>query len=206
MAATCLIPILLVQRLDATRFIEVNGEYVLSMATRNMTSQTTDRKVRRQELSIAAQIALGAFLAYLIGYFFTGFFPDYLPKIGGLWSAISAVVVIQLNRKDTTTSASLRVIGSAIGAMTSAVYLSFLPFHPIGIGVAIFATGLVCTTFNIPDYMRLSAITVLVVMVTASLDPKLSPAINALLRFAESCIGSAIAFLLAALWPKHLTN
>ena len=114
--------------------------------------------------------------------------------------------MIQLNRKDTTTSASLRVIGSAIGAMTSAVYLSFLPFHPIGIGVAIFATGLVCTTLNIPIHMRLSAITVLVVMVTASLDPKLSPAINALLRFAESCIGSAIAFLLAALWPKHLTN
>ena len=173
------------------------------MATRNMTSQTRDRKVRHEELLIAAQIALGAFLAYLIGYFFTGLFPDYLPKIGGLWSAISAVVVIQLHRKDTTTSASLRVIGSAIGAMTSAVYLSFLP---IGIGVAIFATGLVCTTLNIPSHMRLSAITVLVVMVTASLDPKLSPAINALLRFAESCIGSAIAFLLAALWPKHLTN
>ena len=170
-----------------------------------MSSQLTDRKVRREQLLISAQIALGAFLAYLIGYYFTGLFPDYLPKIGGLWSAISAVVVIQHNRQNTITSASLRVIGSAIGAITSAVYLSFLPFHPIGIGVAIFATGLVCTTVNIPSYLRLSAITVLVVMVTASLDPKLSPAINALLRFAESCIGSAIAFLLAAIWPKHLT-
>ena len=176
------------------------------MATRTMTSQPRDRQIRREELSISAQIALGAFLAYLIGFYFTGLFPDYLPKIGGLWSAISAVVVIQLNRRDIITSASLRVIGSAIGAIASAVYLSFLPFHPIGIGLAIFATGLVCTTFNIPSYMRLSAITVLVVMVTASLDPKLSPIVNALLRFAESCIGSAIAFLLAALWPKHLAK
>jgi uncharacterized membrane protein YccC len=66
---------------------------------------------------------------------------------------------------------------------------------------AIFATGVICTAFNVPSHGRLAAITVIVVMVTASLDPALSPGLNALLRFAESCIGTAIAVLIVLLWP-----
>ena len=156
---------------------------------------------RAELLLIPAQIAIAALLAYWIGFSFTSLFPGYLPKIGGLWSAISAIVVTQLTREDTTSSASLRVLGSAIGAFTSAIYLTLLPFHPIGMAAAIFATGVICTAFNVPSHGRLAAITVIVVMVTASLDPALSPGLNALLRFAESCIGTAIAVLIVLLWP-----
>lgn len=159
------------------------------------------RHQRGELLLIPAQIAVAALLAYWIGFSFTSLFPGYLPKIGGLWSAISAVVVTQLTRKDTTSSASLRVLGTAIGAFTSAVYLTVLPFHPIGMAAAIFATGVICTSLNVPSHGRLAAITVIVVMVTASLDPALSPGLNALLRFAESCIGTAVAVLVVLLWP-----
>ena len=159
------------------------------------------RHTRGELLLIPAQIAVAALLAYWIGFSFTSLFPGYLPKIGGLWSAISAVVVTQLTRKDTTSSASLRVLGTAIGAFTSALYLTVLPFHPIGMAVAIFATGVICTALTVPSHGRLAAITVIVVMVTASLDPALSPGLNALLRFAESCIGTAVAVLVVLLWP-----
>ena len=169
-----------------------------------MTLSPTSSQIRREQLLVAAQIALAALLAYWIGFSFTSLFPGYLPKIGGLWSAISAVVVIQLTRKDTTSSASLRVLGSAIGAITSAVYLTFLPFHPIGMGAAIFFTGVIYTAFKVSSHGRLAAITVLVVMVTASLDPALSPGLNALLRFAESCIGTAVSVLLVVLRPQRL--
>ena len=47
---------------------------------------------RPERLLIPAQIALAALLAYVIGFSFTSLFPGYLPKIGALWSAISAVV------------------------------------------------------------------------------------------------------------------
>ena len=169
-----------------------------------MTHSPTSSQIQSKQLLVTAQIALAALLAYWIGFSFTSLFPGSLPKIGGLWSAISAVVVIQLTRKDTTNSASLRVLGSAIGALTSAFYLTFLPFHPIGMGAAIFMTGVICTAFKVPSHGRLAAITVLVVMVTASLDTALNPGINALLRFAESCIGTAVAVLLVALWPQRL--
>lgn len=42
----------------------------------------------------------------------------------------------------------------------------------------------------------------IVVMVTASLDPSRSPGLNALLRFAESCIGTAVTVLGGVLWPE----
>ena len=156
---------------------------------------------RAERLRIPAEIALAALVAYGLGTWFTGLFPGYLPKIGGLWSAISAIVVTQATSKEALSSASLRILGSAIGAATSAVYLTLLPFHPAGMALAIFATLLLCAAVNVPSHGRLAAITVIVVMVTSSLDPKLSPGLNALLRFAESCIGTGVAVLAVLTWP-----
>ena len=156
---------------------------------------------RPERFRIPAQIALAALVAYGAGFWFTSFFPGYLPKIGALWSAISAIVVTQVTRKETTASASLRVLGSTIGALTSATYLSVLPFHPVGMALAIFATVTICTALKVPSHGRLAAITVIVVMVTASLDPRLNPGLNALLRLAESCIGTGVALLAVWLWP-----
>jgi uncharacterized membrane protein YccC len=156
---------------------------------------------KAERLRIPAEIALAALVAYGLGSWFTGLFPGYLPKIGGLWSAISAIVVTQATSKEALSSASLRILGSAIGAATSAVYLILLPFHPAGMAVAIFATLLLCAAVNVPSHGRLAAITVIVVMVTSSLDPRLSPGLNALLRFAESCIGTGVAVLAVLVWP-----
>ena len=156
---------------------------------------------RAERLRIPAEIALAALVAYGLGSWFTSLFPGYLPKIGGLWSAISAIVVTQATSKEALSSASLRILGSAIGAATSAIYLTLLPFHPAGMALAIFATLLLCAAVNVPSHGRLAAITVIVVMVTSSLDPKLSPGLNALLRFAESCIGTGVAVLAVLVWP-----
>ena len=58
-----------------------------------------------ERLRIPTEIAMATFVAYLLGFWFTSFFPGYLPKIGGLWSAISAIVVTQVTRAETTSSA-----------------------------------------------------------------------------------------------------
>ncbi|MFZ4566946.1 MAG: FUSC family protein [Prochlorococcaceae cyanobacterium] len=156
-----------------------------------------------QPIRIPFLIAVATLVAYVAGFWFTSLFPGYLPKIGGLWSAISAIVVTQITRRDTFSSASLRILGSAIGAITSAIYLTLLPFHPLGMAAAIFVTVLLCMTVKIPGHARLAAITVIVVMVTSSLDPRLNPGLNALLRFAESCIGTAVAVALTQLWHER---
>lgn len=163
-------------------------------------------QISRKELLISVQIALVALLAYWLGLRFTALFPGYFPKIGGLWSAISAVIVVQVSKKDTADSALLRVIGTALGAAISALYLSLFSFHAVGMGASIFFSSLICTSLNMNSWVRISAITVLIVMVTANLNPSLSPALNALLRFCESCIGSAVAVILISVWPKSLAD
>lgn len=153
-------------------------------------------------LRIALQIALVALAAYLAGYAFTSLFHGASASIGALWAAISGIVVLQATQRDTWSSAGLRVLGTFIGATISAVYLSLLPFSPIGMAATVFATVLLCHAARIPDHARLASITVVVIMAVASLSPTLNPLQNAGLRFIESCIGTAIAVLAILVWPE----
>ena len=148
----------------------------------------------------AVQIALASFASYLLGFYSTGLFHDASASIGGLWAAISSIVVLQATRNDTGSSASLRVLGTAIGAVIGAAYLTVFPFHPVGMAAAIFVTVLLCHAVRVPNHARLAATTVAVIMVTASLHPTLSPTLNAVLRLSESSIGTVIAVLAALLW------
>ena len=81
---------------------------------------------------------------------------------------MSGIVVLQATRRETLSTASLRILGTLIGSIFSAAYLSLLPFSPIGMAGCIFATVLVCLVARIPDHARLGAVTVAVIMVVAS--------------------------------------
>ncbi len=150
---------------------------------------------------VAVQISLVSLASYLVGFDSTGLFHAASANIGGLWSAISGIVVLQATRRDTWSSAGLRILGTAIGSIISAAYLIVLPFSPIGMAASVFATVLLCHAARMPDHARLAAITVAVIMVTASLNPTLNPILNAALRLSESWIGTAMAVLAVLIWP-----
>jgi uncharacterized membrane protein YccC len=139
--------------------------------------------------------------SYACGSYFTGLFHGASARIGGLWSMVSGIVVLQATRRTTWSSAWLRVLGTLIGSIIGAVYLSLLPFSAIGMAVCIFGTVLLCHAARIPDHARLAALTVAVIMVLSSVNQALSPILNAALRFAESCIGTALAVLAVLMWP-----
>jgi uncharacterized membrane protein YccC len=115
---------------------------------------------------------------------------------------ISGIAVLQATRSTTWSSAWLRLLGTLIGSIIAAVYLSLLPFSVIGMAVCIFLTVLLCQAARVPDHARLAALTVAVIMVLSSVNPALSPILSAALRFAESCIGTALAVLAVLLWPE----
>lgn len=160
-----------------------------------------------QHATIAAQYSLVSLLAYFGAYFITGSMADtpFLTTTGALWSMVSGIVVMQETRQGTIDTAGLRILGSFIGAVMSAIYLSLLPFSPFGMAVTIGLTVLVCQHLRLPGHARLAALTVGVIMVISSLNPDLNPIVNAALRFSESVIGSVAAILLIALWP-YLTG
>jgi uncharacterized membrane protein YgaE (UPF0421/DUF939 family) len=68
-------------------------------------------------------------MAYLLGYYLTSIFNIGTSEIGGLWSVISGMVVIEGRKADTFKLAKLRITGSCIGALVSVTYLYFFPFR-----------------------------------------------------------------------------
>ena len=149
----------------------------------------------RKPVSAAFQYAIVSLLAYLIAFYTVGALPGQgnLNGIGAMWAMISGIIVFQATWATTIGTASLRILGSFIGAVVSATFLSFLPFSPLGMAAMIGLTVLVCMAFGIPDHARLAAITVAVIMVFSTLNPDVPPFINATLRFCEVIVGSAVA-------------
>ncbi|WFF41227.1 hypothetical protein EVC62_06765 [Salinicola endophyticus] len=152
-----------------------------------------------QSMLFSLPLALTACPAYAIGSHITGWFHAPSAEIGGLWSAISGIVVFQASPKASISSASLRVVGTAIGAIFCAIYLYFFEFTLYGFGLTILLTAWVCQMTNIPDHARLACITVAVIMVTEASNPDLDSTLNASLRFGESCIGTALAIFFSYL-------
>jgi uncharacterized membrane protein YccC len=66
----------------------------------------------------------------------------------------------------------------------------------------IFVTVLICHAAGIPDPARLAAMTVALIMVISSMDSTVSPIISAMLRFSESCLGTAMAVLAVEIWSQ----
>lgn len=149
----------------------------------------------------ALQIAVVCLVGYVVGSYVTALFNGETASVGGLWSAISGLVVLQATTHDTWRAASLRVLGSLLGAVIAVVYLSFLPFSPIGMAVTVGLTFYLCQLVGAPQHGRLGAITVAVIMVLAGANPQLSPVTNGVLRFVESCIGTGIALAAVAVTP-----
>ena len=157
--------------------------------------------ISRDAARVAVQSALASLVSYWCGFYFTSFFHGASASLGGLWSLISGLVVLQATRSNTWSSAWLRILGTLVGAIISAAYLSLLPFTALGMAASMLVTILLCHAARIPDHARLAALTVAVIMVLSSDNPTLNPALSAALRFTESCIGTAIAVLTVVVWP-----
>jgi uncharacterized membrane protein YccC len=153
-------------------------------------------------LRVAVQIALVSLLAYVGGFRFTSLFHDASADIGALWSVISGILVLQATRRSTWSSACFRLLGTLVGSIISALYLSFLSFSPIGLAACTLATVLLCHAARIPEHARLAAFTVAVMMVLSNLHSTLTPILSGVLRLGESGIGAAMAVLVAFLWPE----
>lgn len=139
-------------------------------------------------------VVVGAFLG---GFYFTRMFHEPTSLVGGLWAVISAIIVLEASHKETYVSAKNRIGGTFIGAIVSGVYLFFFPFTIFGLTVAIATGVLICFLFGQQQSIKLTGITIAVVMIVSTIAKDLHPFINAGLRFVESAIGTGVAVLVA---------
>lgn len=136
-----------------------------------------------------------AVLAYVAGYYFTSMFHAGSAEIGGLWSVISGVFVVEDRRLDSLGSARSRIIGTFIGVLISGVYLYLFPFNVFGFAICIVAGVAVCKLLSITQYIKLVGVTISVVMIVSIVNKEIEPFINAALRFGESVIGTVVALI-----------
>lgn len=158
--------------------------------------------ISRDALRVAVLIALVSFLSYVCGVYVTDVFHSPSARTGGLWAVMSGNVVLQETRRKTWSAAWLQILGTLVGSIVSAAYLSSLPFSALGMAASIFVAVLLCHVSRIPDHARQAALAVGVVMVVSSIHPSLHPIVNSALRFGEACIGTAMAALAILVWPE----
>ena len=115
-----------------------------------------------------------AVAGYFLGSNFTALFHNSSSVIGGFWSVISGVIVYDDVRINVLRSAKLRSIGSLIG-------------------VCIGAGALICHLLRLPDHVKLTGVTISVVMMVSVTTGNHAPIENAVLRFLESVIGAGVA-------------
>jgi len=139
-------------------------------------------------------VVVGAFFG---GFYFTALFHEPTSLVGGLWAVISAIIVIEASHIETYISAKNRIIGSLIGAIVSGFYLLFFPFSLVGFAAAIGVGVLICLLLGLPQSIKLTGITISVIMIVSTIAEDLHPFLNAGLRFAESAIGAGIALIVA---------
>ena len=156
--------------------------------------------VRRFAVLLATKMALVILLAYEAGFYFSQLFHFAYPVIGGLWCAVSGVVVLQVLIEESFAEAYLRILGSFVGAVTSCIFSEWMGYTLPALLLCVWITAMLCAAFNIKHSMRLASLTATIIIVIGFIEPTVSPVVNAFARFIESAMGSGIAVVLTMLF------
>lgn len=159
------------------------------------------RQELRQALVWTVRYGLTALLGFYFGIAMGHGLHSPSASIGALWCAIAGMTTLQTTAEETWSATCAQLLGTFTGAVIAAVYLSLLPFSAGGLALCVAATVLVCRLSRYADNGRQAAVNVAVIMVISSLHPDLNAFANSALRFAEACVGTAIALLMT-----HLSN
>ncbi len=151
----------------------------------------------RSSIILALEMAISATLSLWLGTWFSQALNIDTASIGGLWSAISAILITQATNQETFKAAWLRVIGSLIGAIAAGIVVSLFGYAWWAFALGMLLTVVVCSLVNLADTFRLACLTLSVVMVIGQLTPAMNPWINSAGRFVESLIGVIVALLIA---------
>lgn len=153
-------------------------------------------------LSTAVQFALVSAISFSLALFVAAVVPESgdTAMIGAMWAMISAIIVTQDTRSATLSTAWIRILGSLIGAVLSAIYLLLFPFSIVGMGILIGVVVIICELLRLPGYLRLASLTAGVIIVISVVNPDIPPVVNAATRFFEVIIGSTVAIAAAWIW------
>lgn len=159
-------------------------------------------RLKKLDYAIAFKMAVTALLSFYAG--------ESLSKISGrpdllnnLWCVLTALVVIKPNLGGTYEAALYRFLGILIGSILGGFFAQFFGSNGMTLSIAVFFTAIACLLIKIKDSIRISALSVCVIMVLHHLYPEHDPWIFSFYRFLDSTLGIIIAmFVSHILFPK----
>jgi uncharacterized membrane protein YccC len=150
------------------------------------------RRVVVRPILYAAGIAVACLVAYWIAlYAFASGFPKSSDTIGAMWAAIAAAFVFRDSRAQAVSAGIARLRATCVSFVLCQIYLSFFPPTAIGMAVIIGAGTLTVSALHWREDVITAAITTIVVMVLAQLDPH-NAWYQPVLRFLDTLLGIAI--------------
>ena len=163
--------------------------------------------LQQVEWKMAFKTALAAGITLIVSLTLNTYFkrPDTI--ISGLWATLAAIVVQQAHLGSTYRSAWIRFLGVLIGCLMGGFFTTFLGSNPLSLGTSIFLTVVICSMFYLKESLRIACLSVAVVMLLWGIRPETSPWAFALYRFLDSCLGIAVAVIVAhTVWPLQVTR
>ena len=117
------------------------------------------------------------------------------------WALITALVVSQSSLGATLIVSWQLLVGTALGAVVATMAARLLGPSLFVFGASIFILGPACAIARSDrTAYRFAGVTVAVVLLIPRANPVWQIAVH---RFAEVCIGIAVALILAAVWPER---
>lgn len=165
-------------------------------------NQLWHRTFKRLSVLLSIESTLAIIISYYAGLYVGMLYHFKTPQISGLWCAISGIIVLQVLIKESFSAAWIRILGSFLGALTSFVFVIMMGYTMLALAICVFITVTLTSIFKIKQTFRLAGLTAAIIIVVGSLEPSISPLLNASTRFLESFIGTIIAVLItAAFYP-----
>ena len=117
------------------------------------------------------------------------------------WALITTLVITQSSLGAALIVSRQILVGTALGALVATMVAGLLGPSPFVFGASIFILGPVCAIARSDrTAYRFAGVTVAVVLLIPRANPVWQIAVH---RFAEVCIGTAVALILAVVWPER---
>lgn len=156
---------------------------------------TTPEGLNRASLEHAAKTAIAATLAVVVSRLCK------LPE--AYWAAVTTMVVMQSTLGAALSVSTMRLIGTAIGALAGTILAMAFGPNVYVFGAGVLVLGLLTAAARLDrSAFRFAGITLAIVMLVVRVN---SPWIVAVHRFAEISIGIVVGLVILFFWPERPT-
>jgi len=165
-----------------------------------MRSDTVRLFIKRYYIGLAIEASTAGLFAFWLGEVVSQVFGVDQSAIGGLWAAISAVIIIEIQERNTFTAAWIRFLSTFVAVLLTGAIVSGLGYHLWSLFLCLVASVIGCAAIGCRNGFKPAPIAVLVVFAVASIQPDLNIWWNCLGRFSESVMGIAISLVIVVIF------